>query len=107
MRDEDKKAGIFYVVTLLIGGVCFLPWVLSYGIIPEDPIMLSVMMTVGGLSPTIAAILVVRRYYGERSKFLFGAFSRKCAPVWILLSLMIPLLLFVHLGNCNRTWRSL
>ncbi|MCF2138141.1 MAG: CPBP family intramembrane metalloprotease [Candidatus Thorarchaeota archaeon] len=96
MRDEDKKAGIFYVVTLLIGGVCFLPWVLSsYGIIPDNPVLLSIMMTLGGLSPTIAAILVVRQYYGERSKFLFSAFSRKCAPVWLVLSLMIPLLLFV------------
>ncbi len=76
-----------------IGYVLFAPWVFeSYGLLPAGVAYLSVLA--GGISPTVAAVLVARHYYGERSRGLFDAFKRPATRVTFVAAVVIPVCMF-------------
>lgn len=72
----NKFTWMFFGLTLIVGMICYTPWVLaSYGMFSE---LLSVsFFLLGGVSPTFAALLTSRIQYGKRGpKLLFKQFVR-------------------------------
>ncbi|MBS7619386.1 CPBP family intramembrane metalloprotease [Candidatus Bathyarchaeota archaeon] len=84
----------YFSLALLIGGLAYAPWVLaSYGIFPSD--LIFVFVVVGGVSPTIAALIVSKFEFGGGGvKYLFGQFGRKgFSKWWFLVAVLVPLAL--------------
>jgi len=55
----------YFSWVLLIGGLGYAPWVLaSYDLFPSD--LFLVFMIVGGVSPTIAAVIVAMLEFGKK-----------------------------------------
>ncbi len=84
----------YAVLVLVIGYLGFLPWVLSsYGLFPSDTVVPFLIM--GGFSPTVAAIVVLRRHRGvEGTRGLFDLFKRKFPLWWLLVAFVLQLALF-------------
>ncbi|MEM2099345.1 MAG: type II CAAX endopeptidase family protein [Candidatus Bathyarchaeia archaeon] len=83
-------------MALLIGSLAYAPWVLaSYGIFPSD--LTIVFVIVGGISPTIAALVVAKREFGkDGAKYLFSQFTRRgFSKLWFLAAILLPLALAV------------
>ncbi|MEM3578310.1 MAG: hypothetical protein QXX51_07705 [Candidatus Bathyarchaeia archaeon] len=88
---------IYYLsLVLLIGGLAYAPWVLaSYGMFPSEPVF--VFVIVGGVSPTIAALIVAKLEFGRgATEYLFGQFGRRgFSKLWFLVAVFVPLVLAV------------
>ncbi len=94
MENTDIAVSRFIVLTFIFNAIGYGPLVLaSYGLIPQE---LSVMLLIGGASPTIAAIILTHSEFKDRGdKYLFGAFQNGgFSPVWYLIVLLIPLIRF-------------
>lgn len=91
---ESLAFVLFIILSLGIGALGYLPWVLaSYGMFPSEPVGL--FMLIGGGSPTIAAVIVMYlQFGGEGPKVLFLSFKRKFSPVWIAIALVLVFLMF-------------
>jgi membrane protease YdiL (CAAX protease family) len=79
---------------LIIGSAAYFPWVLaSYGFIPID--LGIVFLIIGGLSPTLAAILLENMENGKKGILsLFGQFKKRgFSKLWFLIVIFIPILL--------------
>lgn len=86
----------YFSLTLLIGSLAYTPWVLaSYSIFPANLIFIFVI--VGGVSPTIAALMVTKLEFGKGEvEYLFGQFSRReFSKLWFLVAVLVPLLLAI------------
>lgn len=89
---DNKNVEIFFALTLIIGAIGYVPWVLaSYGLVPQE---LGILVILGGISPTIAAVIVAYREYPEKGMgHLFGAFKRGgFSRLWFLIPLLLPFL---------------
>jgi membrane protease YdiL (CAAX protease family) len=101
LKPETKVALImnrfvayYFSLALLIGGLAYTPWVLaSHGMFQSDLVFVSVI--VGGMSPTIAALVVAKLEFGKRgAEYLFSQFGRKgFSKLWFLAAALIPLAL--------------
>ncbi|MEM2915276.1 MAG: type II CAAX endopeptidase family protein, partial [Candidatus Bathyarchaeia archaeon] len=92
----DKFIVYYFSLVLLIGGLAYAPWVLaSYGMFPSEPVF--VFVIVGGVSPTIAALIVAKLEFGRgAAEYLFGQFGRKgFSKWWFLAAVLVPLALAV------------
>jgi len=89
--SESRYLSYYIILTLVIGGLAFTPWVLaSYGQFPAE--LVAVPMLIGGLSPTIAAFIASYLEYGRRGPArLFGQFGRRFPARWILVPFLLPL----------------
>lgn len=86
----------YFSLVLLIGSLAYTPWVLaSYGMFPSE--LVFVFVIVGGVSPAIAALIVVRLEFGKGGvEYLFSQFSRKgFSKLWFLTAVLLPLALTV------------
>jgi membrane protease YdiL (CAAX protease family) len=85
---------IFLVLVLVIGTLAYLPWILaSYSFIPSYLAIPSVL--IGGITPTITAIIITYRKAGIFGvRLLFSGFTKKCSVIWFLIALTIPFLTF-------------
>lgn len=86
----------YFSLVLLIGGLAYAPWVLaSYGMFPSD--LVFVFVIVGGVSPTIAALVVAKLEFGKGgAKYLFDQFGRKgFSKLWFFAAVLVPLVLAV------------
>jgi len=88
--SENKFVVMFFGLTLLIGALGYIPWVLaSYGMFP---ILLSVpFFFIGGGSPTFATIIVSLIEYGKKGpEYLFGQYGRKgFSKMWFLAPILL------------------
>ncbi|MEM3829870.1 MAG: hypothetical protein QXP36_11765 [Conexivisphaerales archaeon] len=92
----DRFIVYYFSLVLLIGGLAYAPWVLaSYGMFPSEPFF--VFVIVGGVSPTIAALIIVKLEIGRgAAEYLFGQFGRKgFSKLWFLMAVFVPLVLAV------------
>ncbi len=90
----DRFIVYYFSLVLLIGGIAYAPWILaSYGMFPSDFVF--VFVIVGGVSPTIAALIVAKLEFGRGgAEYLFGQFSRKgFSKLWFLVAVFVPLVL--------------
>jgi len=93
---SDKFIVYYFSLVLLIDGLAYAPWVLaSYGMFPSDLISVSVIL--GGVSPTIAALVAARLEFGRGgAEYLFSQFARKgFSKLWFLMPVLLPLVLAV------------
>ncbi|MHA1654164.1 MAG: hypothetical protein ACTSYX_04490 [Candidatus Thorarchaeota archaeon] len=91
--DSDSEVIVFFGLTLAIGAVGYLPWVLSsYGYLPPE---VFILLYLGGISPMLAAVIIANKNYGSRSGFLFGSFKKDLCGRWLVLAIVLPLLIFV------------
>ncbi|MBS7620890.1 CPBP family intramembrane metalloprotease [Candidatus Bathyarchaeota archaeon] len=84
----------YFSLVLLIGGLAYAPWVLaSYSMFPSDLVFVFVM--VGGVSPTIAALIVAKLECGRGgAEYLFDQFGHKgFSKLWFLVAVLVPLAL--------------
>lgn len=96
MITLDRFIVYYFSLVLLIGGLAYVPWVLvSYGMFPSEPVF--VFVIVGGVSPTIAALIVAKLEFGRSGAgYLFSQFGRKgFSKLWFLAAALIPLALAV------------
>ncbi|MEM2905850.1 MAG: type II CAAX endopeptidase family protein [Candidatus Bathyarchaeia archaeon] len=92
----DKFILYYFSLVLLIGGLAYAPWVLaSYSMFPSD--LVFVFVIVGGVSPTIAALVVAKLEFGRGgAEYLFDQFGRKgFSKLWFLAAGLVPLVLAV------------
>ncbi|MEM2970442.1 MAG: type II CAAX endopeptidase family protein [Candidatus Bathyarchaeia archaeon] len=92
----DRFIVYYFSLVLFIGGLAYAPWVLaSYGVIQSDVVF--VFVIVGGVSPTVAALIVAKLEFGRcGAEYLFSQFSRKgFSKFWFLLAVLVPLSLSV------------
>ncbi len=96
MDDVVREVGFYTAVTLILSSIFYLPWVLSsYAIIPDIPPIVVLLVTLGGVTPTIGAVVTVKKCYGDKSSFLFDAFKRKISPPVLAITLLLPPILFI------------
>lgn len=84
----------YFCLVLLVGGSAYTPWVLaSYNMFPSE--LVFVFMIVGGVSPTIAALVVAELEFGKGgAEYLFSQFGRKgFSKLWFLAAIILPLTL--------------
>jgi membrane protease YdiL (CAAX protease family) len=102
MQSADKATSgthfilYFFSLVLAIGAVGYTPWVLaSYNLFPSS--LSSIFLIVGGLSPTLAAIVVASIEYGKTGpRYLFGQFGRRgFSKSWFLVPIAIPFVLSI------------
>ncbi|MEM1545864.1 MAG: type II CAAX endopeptidase family protein [Candidatus Methanomethylicia archaeon] len=82
----------YFSLVLLISGLAYTPWVFaSYGMFPSD--LIFVFVIAGGISPTIAALIVVKLEFGNRgAEYLFSQFGRRdFSKLWFLAAILLPL----------------
>ncbi|MEM2780887.1 MAG: type II CAAX endopeptidase family protein [Candidatus Bathyarchaeia archaeon] len=92
----DRFIAYYFSLVLLIGGLAYAPWVLaSYDMFPSEPVF--VFVIAGGVSPTIAALIVAKLEFGRRAaEYLFGQFGRRgFSKFWFLAAVFVPLVLAV------------
>ncbi|MBS7614886.1 CPBP family intramembrane metalloprotease [Candidatus Bathyarchaeota archaeon] len=92
----DRLIVYYFSLVLLIGSLVYAPWVLaSYGVIQSD--LVFVFVIVGGISPTIAALIVAKlEFRGDGAEYLFSQFGRKgFSKWWFLAAVLVPLVLAV------------
>jgi membrane protease YdiL (CAAX protease family) len=85
---------IFFCLVLAIGAVGYTPWVLaSYNLFSSD--LSAIFLIVGGVSPTLAAVVVATLEYGKTGpRCLFGQFRRGgFSRSWFLVAVGIPFVL--------------
>lgn len=90
----NRYVTYYFSLVLIIGGLAYTPWVLaSYDMFPSNLVFLFVI--VGGVSPTIAALLAARLEFGGKgAEYLFSQFVRKSfSKWWLLASILVPLTL--------------
>ncbi len=96
---KDHPFLTYIIITLLIGTIGYLPWVLSsYGIIP----FLFFSIYLGGLSPFLGALITSRLVYGKKgSKYILGqlGLNFKTSKQWIILAICFPFAIqFISMG---------
>ncbi len=93
-NTTNKFILLFFLLVIGIGGLGYGPWVLaSYGLFPEDFVMPFFLL--GGLSPTIAAIITIILQRGtEGINALFKQFTQKnFSPIWFVIPFLTSIII--------------